>query len=589
MRGVPGGRIMAAVLTAAAVAGVAVIAGGPASSAHADPSTPQSGARVASAAPTSPQGRAWSWIESQRGSGTVVTSASTITARQSYSDDWTGAVSGTFAPRGVSSPVTDTASIVVDSPTQVPDDYAGTVSGHITLAPSANRWIVQVYRDTDTGRTQVPLQTLVAPDGTFTVNLGAVSNPPAGTWALGLLDATNSYAPAGTPWPGATYDHWQVRAYVVTDTAYLVAEQPARADGTFSFPSSRPGAKVFQLVDTSTNAVLAEQAPDFGLVRSFAGGTRVYTYDQALTVLTATALGADATSFTAGLINLQAGDGGFRESADVRNPAAGSAIERTGISAVATYALLRRAQTMSASDPSRAAVVRAARAGLSWLLGRRRADGLVGAGTGDYSADGTVDPSARPAWVSTEHNLDTWQALHLAASVLQDPGYASDAATLDTAIVGTLWNGAAGRFLQGLAPNGSPDTTDPLDVSSWGALFLLAAGHPALAAQAAAHLDAFASTASGTGYRAYYPQPAFPAAPANVWVEGSAGVAVARARGGDATRSAQDLANIAALQRSDGSFPYATRADDETGMSTQSSVTATAWFVLASADQPAIW
>ena len=80
---------------------------------------------------------------------------------------------------------------------------------------------MQVYRDTLTGRVQEPLQTIVAGDGTFALppRLDYQPRPPVGTWALGLLDAANSYAPAGTPWPSDTYVDWQIKAYVVTDTA----------------------------------------------------------------------------------------------------------------------------------------------------------------------------------------------------------------------------------------------------------------------------------------------------------------------------------------------------------------------------------
>ena len=80
--------------------------------------------------------------------------------------------------------------------------------------------------------------------------------------------------------------------------------------------------------------------------------------------------------------------------------------------------------------------------------------------------------------MSTEHNIDAWQTLHLAANVLNDPSYSAAATTLDTAIVNQLWNRVHGRFNQGLNSDESADTTDPLDVNSWGALYLLDAGHP---------------------------------------------------------------------------------------------------------------
>ena len=561
----------------------------PTTEAHASIAVPTAGSPAADAA--------WRWIAAQGGSGTTVTSASQISGSRTYPADWTGAVSGTFTPRGVSAPVEGEAAIDVDTPAAVPGTYAGVVTGHVTVTPSAGRWIVQAYRDTPSGRVQVALQTLVDPSGAFSIDLGAVSDPPAGSWALGLLDAHAAYAPTGAAWPDAgVYAGWQVRAYVVTDTAYLVGTQPARSDNTFAFPDSRPGTKVFQLVDAATGHVLAEQAPDFGLLRSYAGETRVYTYDQALAVITGLDVGADVHRLVAGLRALQRSDGSFAESADVRNPAAAAPLTRTGIDAVATYALLRATQALAPTDPARAAVREAARTGVDWLLAQRRPDGLVGAGTGDYRADGSLDPTAAPGWVSTEHNLDTWQALRLARTVLvggpADPDVTGAFAQLGDALVASLWDAGAGRFRQGLGPDGAPDTTDPLDVSSWGALFLTASGHRDLAAQALAHTAAFRSTRAGrSGYRAYYPQPAFPQAPANVWAEGTAGVALARAHTGDTAGAAADVAQLADLQQTDGALPYAVADDDSTAMSSVPSVAATAWFVLVSlpAGQPSIW
>lgn len=541
---------------------------------------------AATADPPAAVTAAWQWVLGQRGTGTQVTSASTITPDALYPASWTGAVSGEFTPDGVSSPVVDPASIVVDAPTTVPGDYAGVVDGHVTVTPQAGRWIVQVYRDTASGRVQVPLQALVAADGTFRVDLSAVTNLPAGTWALGLLDATNGYAPTGTPWPAApVFQNWVVRAYVVTDTAYLIDTQPARADGTFAFDSSATGTKVFQLVDTGNGAVLAEAAPDYGLVRSYAGGTRSYAYDQALTVLTAIVLDApDTGALTDGLLALQAPDGGFFDSADVRNPAAGTAIERAGVAAIATYALLRRLAELGPSDPDTSAVQAGVTAGLNWLVAQLRPDGLVGAGTGDYDASGAVDPSSDPTWVSTEHNLDTWQTFHLAAQVLGGP-WSGRAASLATAVYGTLWDDPNGRFRQGLDPTGAPDATDTLDVAAWGSLFLRGIGRPGKALTAVNHAAAFASTVgTASGYRAYYPQSAFPSAPANVWIEGGAGVALAQARAGRANPAAATLAAVAARQRPDGSFPYALVSDAATSMTTTSSVAATDWYVLAALD-----
>ena len=542
--------------------------------AHADP-----------AAPTAVTA-AWNWILGQRGTGTPVTSTSAITPNRVYGAGWTGAVSGTFSVAGVTPPAAvNPASLVVDSPSAVPNGYAKPVSGHVTVPPSPGRWIVQAYKDTTSGRVQVALQAAVADDGTFTLDLGAAVNPPKGSWVLGLLDATASYVPYGTAWPAApVYAGWVVRAAVVTDVAYPAGDQPARVDGTFSFASSPLGTKVFQLVDTTTGAVLAENAPDAGLVRSYAGGTTASSYDQALAVSTAIAVGADASSLTAGLITMQRSGGGFVDVVDVRNPAGRNGMQWTGNSAVAAWALLRRVQTMSTTDADYTATRQAAVRATTFLKAQRRPDGLLDAGQ-------TGDGSTPPTWVSTEHDLDAWQALRLAGVVLGDNVAASAANTLATAIVTKLWDPSAGHFRRGLSDTG-PDDTDALDVSSWGTLFLLAIGRSDLAAQALAHTAAFASADGGTsGYRSYYPQPVFTSAPANVWVEGSAGVALAQLRSGDATAHAATLAALATLQTPDGSLPYATTADGPTSMTTDRAVAATAWFVLASvaATGPSIW
>jgi hypothetical protein len=563
-----------ALITGLALSALAVVASG-------------LGANPAAAAERPPQAsstaKAWQWVLSQRGSGIAVTSDAAMAAADDYPASWTGAVSGTFSPHSAAGTIVSPASIAVDSPADVGSSYLGAVSGHITLAPSTGRWIVQAYRVTPTGRVQYPAQALVTPSGAFSIDLGSSGSVPAGSWSLGLLDAQNSYAPAGVPWPAAPiYSGWEVRAFVTTDASYLVDAQPARADGTFSFPSSQPGTKSFELVDTGTGAVLAEAVPDFGLVRSYAGGSRTYTYDQALAVVTAVRLGSDAVDLTSGLMALQRPDGSFVDSADVLNPAAGIPVARTGVGSIATYALLLRLQSMPTADPHHGAVQGAAAAGVSWLLSQRRPDGLLGAGTGDYTAGGGVDAAAAPAWVSSEHNIDAWQTLNLAASVLSDGNAASAAGTLAAAIVSRLWNPATQRLRQGIAGDGSLDDTDPLDVSSWGALFLHDAGYPALAGQALAHTAAFASSsAAATGFRAYYPQPAFPAAPLGVWVEGSAGVSIARLQSGDATGAAAVTAQLALLQLADGSLPYSTISDTATSMSRTSSVAATTWYVLA--------
>lgn len=460
---------------------------------------------------STPAARSWEWIRSQLGTGTRVTTASTITPSEQYDVTWTGPVAGTFAMRGVSAPV------------------GGVVPGH--------------------------------------------------------------------------YDGLEVRAIVVTDTAYLIGTTPARADNTFAFADSRPGAKMFRLVDSASNGVLAEWAPTTGLVRSFdvpAGDPlsgRTFAYDQALALLTALSLGDAPTArvLATGLLRLQTTggthDGAFVASAAAVNPAAGLPEYRTGIHSIAAYAVLRYLAALPPNDASRASVVDAAGRAVGWLLARQVPSGmmagLVTGGYGAYLPDGRFDPTVAIPWASTEHNLDAWHTLSLAQSVVGDAAAGATADLLGASIVGRLWDANARHFLQGWTPEG-PDRAEALDVNSWGAIFLRAVGEPALAKSALDHTARFSSVAPPvTGYG---PQP--PHGDPLVWFEGSAGVALAQYRLRETSAATRTLAGLRAARIPNGAWPAATRADPAWGMTAAPAVAATAWMLLAAqaiAGVPAIW
>ncbi len=568
--------------------------------------SPVAGAEGSAAGTPGDVTAAWRWMQGQLASATPIVSDSTITPASVYPPAWTGALTGSFHLSGVAVPPVDgAASVAVDTPASLPGSYRGAVSGHVTLPAEQGRWIIQVLRSTGSQHSQVPLQTLVAPDGSFALDLSALPPQPDGEWGFEVLDAAHGYAPAGPAWPNpGSYRGLEVRQYVTTDTAYLIGTVPASADGTFAFPASSPGAKSFQLVETGSGDVLAEYAPRTGLIRSYdvpASDRRSgvsYTYDQALALLCAVSLGDAPTAATlaAGLVTLQtsggAQDGGFVSSAAALNPAAAVREYRTGNHSFATYALLRYIESLPSADPDRTALVADARRAVDWLREQQVSSGemagLLTGGAGAYSADGSsFDPAAVISWSSTEHDLDAWHALRLAATVLADPDDGTAANRLQDAIVGRLWDPAAGRFLQGWTPSG-PDRTEALDVNSWGAIFLGAIGRPDLAAAALSHVELFAtSDAAVSGYA-----PALPVAdPQLVWLEGSAGVAVAQQRNHD-SRAPLTLSAISAAQTTDGSLPGATRNDDAAGMTTAAAVAATAWFVLArqsAAGLPSIW
>lgn len=548
---------------------------------------------------------AWQWIRSQLSTGTVVSTPSTITATRQYDPSWTGAVSGSFILRGVSTPPSsNSAPIIVVSPAALSGSYRGVVTGHLNLPSAPGRWIVNVVRLTPEGVVQGNLQSQAGADGTFTLDLSAASATASGDWGLQVLDASQGYQQEGSTWPQPdTFDGLVVRALVVTDTTYVIGTTPANADGTFSFPSSRPGAKIFQLVDLGTGAVLAEEAPDTGLVRSYQTPSgdptsgRTFSYDQALALITAEALGDSPTAdlLAGGLMRLQttsgSQQGGFVTLAATLNPAAALPEYRTGNQSVATYALLRYLQGMATTAPGRPEVVAAARRGVEWLLTQQVSTGvmagLVTGGYGGYGSDGSFDPAMVMGWASTEHNLDAWHTLHLAASVLDDPAAGQAADRVATAIVSRLWDPALGRFLQGWQPDG-PDPTPMLDLDSWGAIFLQKIGRTELAAQALSHAQVFAT--SDPPVAGFAPSP--PSTAPVVWFEGSAGVAIAQDRAGEAGTAGSTLAALNNGRLPNGAWPEASRADQGMDMTTAPAVAATAWVILAGqalSGRPTIW
>lgn len=393
----------------------------------------------------------------------------------------------------------------------------------------------------------------------------------------------------------------EVAAIVVTDTEYPIATTALQPDGGFSFPWSHPGTKLFRLLDPATGQVLAEHAPDLGLVRSYDVPVghpmrgRTFSYDQALALVTALSFGEDALAdrLAAGLLRLQTAggpqDGGFITSAAALNPAGGPAEYRTGNHGVATYALLRYLRDGAPDTAARAAAVDGAQRAVSWLLAQQAVDGplagLVRGGHGAWGGGG-FDPGAALPWASTEHNVDAWHTLGLAGEVLGRADALAARDVLEQAVMDRLWSSEEGRFWQGRSPEG-PDQGHALDVSSWGAIFLAATGRQAQAEQALADLGWYASSADGGS--GYAPVP-FPSAPL-VWTEGTSGVALAQLRVGRPADAAATMAALAPVA-TQGVYPGATRDDDWLSMTSLPAVGAATWVLLteqALAGRPSIW
>lgn len=553
------------------------------------------------------------WLEDMTHTRTDTVTDSSISPDSDYAPSYQGSVSGTFNLQDRS--FASDASIQVTSPTTVSDSYRGVITGQVLETPTPWRWIIQAYKRENGVISQVAVQTLAdGVTGAFSIDLSGVDPATPGEWMLGLLDAEASYAPYGTKWPDANYVGLEVQQYVVTDAVYYWSTTPAKTDGTFEFADSNTGKKLFRLVDTTTNPddILAEYVKQTGLIRSYkyssgeAGyGTaledRSFVYDQAVAIFAAisTANDVQAKLLVDGLLELQttsgAHDGGFVFAAPQLSPTYTDMLYRTGSHAIATDALLAYIEHYP-SDVDVATYKAAATNALAYMQttysSSGQTEGLYKGGFGLYSGDPQVfDANYTIQWASTEHNIDAWHALMRAARVLgtDDVDYKGQATALNTAIYTRLFNVSEQRLNQGIDEDG-PDTADPLDVNSWGAIQLYASGKVGAAKSALDRVGLFLNTKEGiNGYAPFYDAGGYPGATPTVWFEGTFGVALAYYKTGHYDEYRNLLDNAATAQEANGSFRYATDADTMYEIGISESVASTAWYVIATAGRDTLW
>lgn len=555
--------------------------------------------------------RATEWLKSMTNTRTTVTSDSTISLDQDYDAAYQGPISGQFDLEGRSYPVL--SSIDITPPSGFDGSYRGTLSGTVTETPTPWRWIIQAYKRHNGVIEQVPLQTLAdGVTGNFTIDLSGVDPALEGDWLFGLLDAENGYAPYGQKWPDALYQNLEVHQFVITDTEYYWSTAPAHADGTFIFPNSNTGRKLVRLVDTSnsTPEIIAEYVEKTGLLRSYlyesgddgygtAMEDRSFVYDQAIALFAA--IGHDDAAFSKqlvdGMLLLQTTTGqhagGFVFAAPQFSPTTTDPLYRTGAHAIAADALLAYIEKYP-TDPQINTYWSAAALALDFIDATKsqvpQTAGLYLGGYGNYSGNPqTFDPAFEIEWASTEHNIDIWHTFVRAERVFSGEGYLQKAATLNEAITQKLYNQAEQRLNQGVSP-AQPDTADPLDVNSWGAIQLYASGDSQRAKTSLDRVALFAHTREGVdGYAPFYDSPGYPGAVETVWYEGSFGVAMAYYRLADFDSYRAIINSLSNGQESDGSFRYATDQDPVHEIGQTRSVAGTAWYLLATTSRDALW
>jgi len=550
--------------------------------------------------------KASGFIKTMMRSGTAVTTPSVIRVDHIYDSSYTGEVSGSFDLVGVTRGSEQRCPIRITTPVgAIADSYFGTVTGTVAgyISLPSDSYVIKAYKTTDADYEQPSIAT-VDINGNFNLDLSNTPNTRQGSWKFALC--TSSNAQIGAKWPQQlSYTNLEIRHSVVSDATYPVANQPALIDGTFSFPSTQVGFKQFQLVDTVTSEILAEYVTPTGNVRSYlvtdsepGYGTNFvhycYSYDQAITLLAMLAMGDTETArqLAKGLLRMQAlggtHDGGFVFAAPQLSPSFGNGYYRTGAHSIATYALLCYIEACpnDATQDYRSAVTRALTYLDSVLSHSGRTAGLYLGGTGLYTTQPNQPEIFNQAyditWAATEHNLDTWHALHKAGEIL-DSSYTAKATALQSAILVQLWDPVHSRFYQGMQPNG-PDGSDPLDVHTWGAIWLHAIGRDDLAQKTLnpEALTPLQFTQNGIrGYAPAYPGGGYPSALQTIWSEGTFGAALAYLSIGDTVNWQACIDGIALSQQADGSFRYVTVADSTYQFTSSKSTIGAAWAILA--------
>lgn len=405
-------------------------------------------------------------------------------------------------------------------------------------------------------------------------------------------------------WPDLRIEYRSIGAAIPSAPTSIV---PARRDGTWSVVLQPPGIGRVALVDVNTRRIYGECTMPSGLLRSFnvpaadagqmpaddvyhdAFNDACFLYDQAVALIAFLQLGERdaARNLVEALLTVQNPDGGFPFTSDQSVLLEHNAdFIRIGAVAWVCYALLL-ADRPPFRDWFPIRTTDAARKGLAFVLSYLNPAGLVNGGKGRYI--GTVlDRAYVVPWWSTEHNIDVWWCLDLAAELSGDAYYRHVADRLRAALETDGWNKAEGIFWQGgtyADGANTPDGQHALDMLSWGGVVLDKWGRPSDTAVAIARmwrLYYVTDAATGlSGFTTFIPADGYPIGTVpSPWYEGSFG-AVCAIRTQNPAQANELMATLEAGQNPDGSYPYAVREDPINDIRTFPCLIAAAWNVVA--------
>ncbi|WP_428672061.1 hypothetical protein [Reyranella sp.] len=406
----------------------------------------------------------------------------------------------------------------------------------------------------------------------------------------------------------SAYPDLRVEYRAITSTIPFcpTSTTPADRDGTWR-ATLVPGAiGRVSLVDLNTLRVYGECTMPSGLLRSYnvpATGMGqslrdvyhdgfndcCFLYDQAVALIAFLQLGERkaAADLVAALRAVQNPDGGFPFATDqAAILARGKAFTRTGAVAWVCYSLLLADQPRFRgwfADRTDAA----AQACLDYLLTFRNGLGLMNGGAGIH-VDRVLDPDRVVPWWSTEHNINTWWCLDLAATQYGIDRYRVAADALKDALETHAWNPSSRAFWQGgtyTAGGNVPDGQHALDMMSWGGILLDRWGRRSDAAATIARMFRHYLVTDGrtglSGFTTFVPLDGYPQDTVlTPWYEGSFG-AVCAIRSQDPASANRLMAALAVGQNADGSYPYALARDPINDINTFPCLIGAAWNILA--------
>lgn len=405
-----------------------------------------------------------------------------------------------------------------------------------------------------------------------------------------------------------TYSDLRLDLYYVTDIPYLIRSMDLKVGSSYTFPDIDSNAKSYlNLVRKSTNQILSKTRLKGELPRSYivepnqsGYGTpfasKSYLYDASLALIALsknTVKKNTCIEIAKGIVNSQLPNGAFPFSTNHVSPDSADAYIRNGGTAWTAYGLayfLKENPLIENKDIYLTSLTDC----LSYLISQRNfttQHGLIRGGSGRYEGD-IFNPSYQITWVSTEHNIDAYFAFKKAYDVTGNASYLTIANDISSAIQSYLYDGST-RMYQGLSADGSPDTSDALDINSWGSMFWSAIGRSDVAGillnRAEQYYFCYDEVNSAKGYKPYSASLGYPSAKDTVWFEGSFGVALAYYKLGNIAKYKQILNELELFRESDGSFRYATLRDDIYEISDKKSLCSTCWSIMVKEYPDLFW